>query len=222
MLVCSLKLTAQEVKLKKDEDKSVYNKESGADQKVYRFMFFDFGQIVSDNSIMPGNSWTWAYGMKIKFRITSVINIINGYQYRHLAYRLEQNSSKTFPDVFIHTKQRYALHQFGTDLALRLNLDRHGNSISWFVDLGGYASVSPFARLKTTDTYGNSSLAKVSKTIQRDLQFPQRFEYGLTTRIGFTRYALFANYRLSKMFKSKYNFTELPNLVVGVQLGMHK
>ena len=54
------------------------------------------------------------------------------------------------------------------------------------------------------------------------LKYYEPFNYGVLARFGINRYVIYANYRLSDLFKSSYNYAELPRLTLGVQIGLHK
>jgi len=54
------------------------------------------------------------------------------------------------------------------------------------------------------------------------LKYVENFSYGLLARIGVSRYALTAQYRLSDIFKSSYAMPELPRLIVGIEVGLFK
>jgi len=72
--------------------------------------------------------------------------------------------------------------------------------------------------IDNADTLGSGQ----QKIILTKLKYMNSVNYGLTARIGYNRFVIFAMYRFSDIFKSSSDRIDLPRLNVGLQLGIHK
>ena len=61
----------------------------------------------------------------------------------------------------------------------------------------------------------------VSTTVTR-LNYLNDGNYGAYAQFGINRYVVYAKYRLSDMFNNSVQYSELPRLIVGFQIGLHK
>lgn len=203
--------------------------EKGPNQKKFLQGFIGFGLVLGNTEgeggkIKYGNSSGWHFGIRQKRKISNFYSL--GYEifYNIITFSLKQDSTKLFPNSILHEKEHLRTNELGIGIYNRFNFGKRGNYIGNFIDLGFYgtwvvdASHSYFDKF----TVVNNANASNTTTINRGLIYISNFNYGPQVRIGFNRFVLFANYRLSNLFNGKItSYPELPRFLVGLQIGLH-
>ena len=131
----------------------------------------------------------------------------------------EVNETKTVPDININDKEKIQVNLVESSAWLRINMGRRGNFIGNYLDLGGFGGWNFQKKHKTINTNAEDEKVKVSTS---KLKYVENFSYGFIARVGASRYALSAQYRLSDLFKSSYAMPELPRLIIGFELGLFR
>jgi hypothetical protein len=200
--------------------------EKGPNRKIYRQFFLELG-FMADNSNQGANTRFFytnekALGFRVKRRFNNYLASTLELGYRTPVFNLKQESSKMVPDNFQHDEEKIDVHTITTALHLRLNLDkRRGNYLGTFIEGGGYFGYVLTSRHLTWDKPDGSS-ARVTKVVEKGLHYVNKYDYGLSAKLGHNHWSLYARYRLSDMFK-KYNgikYQELSKLTIGVDLGL--
>ncbi|MBU0489808.1 MAG: hypothetical protein KKA07_15100 [Bacteroidetes bacterium] len=140
----------------------------------------------------------------------------------HLAYSsyyLKQEGVKTLPDNFVHNTERLSSFTFGLGSFHRISYGRKGNYIGKFIDLGVEGDVTILSVHYFEDDLVNGSRRKMWYSSKK---FHEVLQYDVFARFGFNRYVIFAKYRLSKFFREKHHFNDLPGLSAGFQVGFHQ
>ncbi|GAA3961217.1 hypothetical protein GCM10022407_05140 [Hymenobacter antarcticus] len=154
---------------------------------------------------------------KMRFSQTVAVNLDLGYSY--LRYELEQNGQKRIPTPALHRREGLGLHQIYSEISLRLNAGRRGNSVGRYVDLLAGGSWVAATRHVTEDAPA-PGISRV-ETTEYGLPYLRRWTGNVGTRLGIDRYALAARYRLSPAFGPAYvAWPELPRWVVGLEIGL--
>lgn len=133
------------------------------------------------------------------------------------AYKLKQDDAKTVPDNTLNDKEKIQVNTLRGSAWLRINVGRRGNFIGNYLDVGGFGGWNFQKKHKTINTNDDNEKVKVSTS---RLKYIENFSYGLLARLGFSRYSITANYRLSDLFKNSYSMPELPKLTVGFEIGL--
>lgn len=114
--------------------------------------------------------------------------------------------------------------QFDLEMYQRFKLSSGTNDKSWFIDTGVYGAWITGNRYKLVSKYAtvidneNSSSVVQNriKNVQKDfLNDINKLNYGVRIRIGYGNFALFGQYRISKIMR---NGNDLPEFQVGIQL----
>ncbi len=114
--------------------------------------------------------------------------------------------------------------QFDLEIYQRFKLSSGTNNKSWFIDTGVYGSWITGNRYKLVSKYStvinnensSSALQNKIKNVQKDfLGDIHKLNYGVRVRIGYGNFALFGQYRISRIMKSG---NDLPEFQVGIQL----
>lgn len=165
------------------------------------------------------------FGARRKHKLNTIISL--GYQlsYQRAKYSIKQTGDKQFPvsgivpDNINLEKELIRLHQLKPELFIRINFDpSRGNFMGNFIDLGFYGTYNTGKNhaVKYNDTNSNSYIF----TRQTRLNYIENYEYGAEARLGFNRYIILCQYRISDIVS--LGTFELPRLSMGLQVGLHK
>ncbi len=196
----------------------------GPNLRNYSHFYVGYGFIAGKpdaigSDINYGNSGNFVFGFRYKFKICKFWAIGYDIDLNTYSYNLKQDSTKITPNKILHKKESLNTTNLGMGLYTRFNFGRRGNQIGKFIDLGAYGDFMVAAKNYTKDELNNGNIVKT--TISK-LKYFEPLNYGATARIGFNRYVLYGNYRISDMFESSYIYPELPRITIGLQIGFHK
>jgi len=223
IILASASCWAQTELMHQDVKDNVVGK-SGPNLKNFSHFYMGFGFVVgvSDSigsDVIAGRSTNFVLGYRYKFRISNLFAIGCDAAFNSYSFTLKQSSTKITPDTIIHDKEQLNLGNLGLSGYMRFNYGKRGNRVGNFVDIGGYGDYRISGVNFTRDKLDNDN---VVKTRISNLDYFNPINYGVLARIGFNRYVIYGNYRLSDIFKSSYNYPELPRLTIGLQIGFHK
>lgn len=171
------------------------------------------------NYTIPGLSSELNMGLRYKRRITNYLATGMELELSATSYKLKQTDTKTIPDTVVNDKEKFQIGALMGSGYVRINLGRRGNYIGNYLDLGAYGGWNFQKKHKTTNGNNEGEKVRLSTT---QLKYVENFSYGLLARIGVSRYAFTAHYRLSDIFKASYAMPELPRLIIGVEVGLFK
>ncbi|MBN2612059.1 MAG: hypothetical protein JXB00_10930 [Bacteroidales bacterium] len=232
IMAINLSLYSQKILLEKDVTKA-YKNIKGQNTKSFGHLFVNYGLIIdpsdgSDIEIKMPNSRLGAFGYRHKFKVSGFYSFGFELGMRFSHYQIKQTEDKVFPNPVIHDKEKIKIYSGSLGLYNRFNFGKRGNSIGKYIDLGGYASYN-FNRVHyTTDDVsdevapGADVYAKKRVVKNSGLEYIEPFDLGLFGRAGINNFAVIVNYRLTDLFKSSYNWSELPALSIGIELGLLK
>ncbi|MFN8164622.1 MAG: hypothetical protein U0X76_00215 [Bacteroidia bacterium] len=210
---------AQTVVLRKDPGNEILV-DRGPNSKTHTSFYVGIGFPVSpDNKgagIMYGLSLNTPIGFRIKYKIGSVYSMGWTIGYEYAEYKLKQNDTKVFPDTNRYDAQRLDINYGTLGYFNRFNFDpNRGNIIGAYLEIGVKAkyafSASDIRKYKVPT--GNA------KTEISGLIYFNNFQADAYAELGRNHFYLNAALRLTKLFKSSYNFPDLPTLTVGIGVG---
>jgi len=179
--------------------------------------------------IKPGASRVFSVGWRYKYRITNWLSIGSGISYTNEIYNLKQSNNKIIPDTILHSKEKMRFNYINTEGYIRFNIGKRGNIIGRFIDIGAFCGYAFLVEHMYEDNFDNnisSNNAGVERVILSKLNYIERFQYGLKTRIGINRFVLTGNYRLTELLTEDYKKSVgdyyFPQLSVGLEIGLHK
>jgi hypothetical protein len=224
MFVFAAALPAQNVLLHKEVNDTVIKK-YGPNLKNFHHMYLGFGFIAGEpdstgSDILYGRSMNFLVGYRYKLKLTNWLALGYDVNFSSYIYRLKQSYKKIVPDSVIHDKERLSFGNLDGDIYLRLNYGRRGNRVGNFIDFGGYGDWTYAASNFTKDE--NKINGNIIKTTISHLNYYNHKNYGALVRLGFNRYVIYGNYRMSDIFDSWYKYPELPRFTLGLQIGIHK
>jgi hypothetical protein len=177
----------------------------------------------SGSDIRYWHSGTFYVGKRFKFKLTEFWAWGVELEYFRQDFDLKQVPGKLLPNDIQHKQERLVFDNAGLALFNRINFSRRGNIIGNFLDIGGYINGSFSVKHIIKDEideplYGSNQVV----SIRKKLDYAERYQYGLKARLGFNRYVITANYRLSDLVISDNpSISELSRLSVGLELGIH-
>lgn len=213
-----------------------YKATRGPNMRHYGQIYVGLG-VVPDFDEEEGTAIKWwrsgqfMVGYRYKLKLLSFYAIGLDFSFKTTQYFFEDRDNNPFDEMNPLTyNQERDKHQlvnngFGLEFYHRINFGRRGNTLGKYLDTGiraqwNFANVEKIL-LKTDDDGVPSKRIKIEN---RKLTFIEPLSYGLTARIGFNKFLIHANYRLSDYFKNKISddvaveIPELPRLAVGLQV----
>jgi hypothetical protein len=220
----SIPVFPQKILMDKDVSKA-YKKIEGPNTKSFKQIFLGTGLIINNSPELQINSLKSGYfsvGFRQKFKLLSFYSL--GYEigYNALHFNIRQAEDKIIPNVESHDKEKLRFHSGNTLLFNRLNFGKRGNVIGKFIDFGGYInyffSTSHYTKDKIPENISPPVHAEMRVIKNSKLDYTQSFGYGFFGRVGANWFALKITYRMSDLFKDKYNWPELPRVYIGMEL----
>lgn len=221
LILLPISLFSQEILIDEMvEDTILDNQGPNRQNFSHNYLSFSFPITNTENNLMkivPIASYQFEFGMKYKRKLNSYLAFGGDFFYNRTRYKIEQDSSKVFPDTLQFDKQKLALNNLGADVFLRLNLGKRGNIVGKYLDLGFYGewiykgkflSKNKQDKLINTEEYINPS-------------YLNRLNYGAKIEIGFNQFAFVGKYRMSDLF-TQTNQPLMPKFMLGLQIGVFK
>ena len=188
---------------------------------VYSGLGFNVGEAEGDSlGVLPGWSYRAMIGMRYKRKITSWYALGLDLSYSNSRYRIEQDSSKNFPNRNLHDKEVLINNSVDGEVFQRINYQKRGNVIGNYIDMGVYGSYG-FAfrhRYVNKPEQPTEDGVEVVRVVNRGLNFTNAVNYGVRGRIGFSYWAITGQYRLSNLLEENRGFGELPRLTIGIEV----
>lgn len=168
------------------------------------------------------NAGSHAYnlGFRYKLKVLSFYAIGADLSFNFTYNSIIQDSSRQLPNVnkIGNKKELFIASEAELGIYNRFNFGRRGNIIGKYIDLGtSYAYIyNVTQKTKTENLQGERVLTKYSR-----MQYNELLVGYYYARIGINRFSIFGKYRYTNFFKSKYSFSEMPRLMVGVSVGVY-
>jgi hypothetical protein len=223
MLSISLGAFSQQILLEQNIKADTLRPTRGPNLKNYLHGYIGLGFPLATNDAesytKPGLSSTAEIGVRYKRKLSSHFAVGLDLGVNSTAFKIKQDQWKTVPDTIINDKEKFQISAAVGSAYARINIGRRGNYIGNYLDLGAYGGWNMQKKHKTANENADGEKVRESTT---KLKHIENFSYGFLARIGVSRYAITAVYRLSDIFKSSYEMPELPRLIIGFEVGLFK
>ncbi len=223
LLVVSTSVFSQDILLKQNVIGDSVRPTYGPNLKNYFHTYIGVGFPVYTNEHVNytkfGSSAAFDFGLRYKRRITNFLAIGLDAGISPAAYKIKQSDGKTVPDTILNDREKLQITSILSSAYMRINIGRRGNFIGNYFDLGAYGG---WNAIKKHKTYNDNAEGEKVKAVTSGLKYINNFSYGAIARIGVSRLALTASYRLSDIFISSNAMPELPRLIVGLEMGLFK
>ncbi len=221
-LTYSILTIAQTVLLEQDVYKDTVERKVGPNLRHYHHTYFTFGFMANQSDkgadIKFGNSNFFDFGYRYKLKICNHYAIGTDFNMGFYGYNLKQTNYKILPDTLLNDKENLSFSNLSLGLYNRINFGRRGNYVGNFLDLGAYGLFNYSFVHFTKNIMADKSIVE-QRT--RKVGYYNMLGWGVSARLGFNRYIIFAQYRMSDYFKANYNYPELSRLSVGFQIGFY-
>jgi len=224
----SISSFSQETGMNKADDNFGPNKTHFAHSFV-NFGFMSPPKEGEGADIIYGKSHSFTYGIKYKYKIANAFSIGLGVYYNYQTWHLKQDSSKVIPNNILYDKEKITSNNVGGEFFLRFNVGKRNNTIGNYIDLAPYG-VWTYNTSRKITVNSNNPIDPLGEeyntTTNVNLNYLENFNYGMQLRIGLDRIAITGKYRLSNIFASYFktaiSHTELPRLIIGLEIGLHE
>lgn len=211
--------------IQEEEDDSY--KTYGPNQKNFTHFYLGFGMFADKGetgaAVNYGKTNSFQVGMRYKLRLNKTFALGYDFSWSKHSYNLNQNDEKVLPNSFLNDNEKLVFNNLGLELYYRVNLWTNEAKMGTFIDMGGYGNLAYRNKHVTANDFEDDLGLMYKRRIvtNRKLVYTQPFNYGLRGRIGYNRYVLMGEYRLSSLFKDEYNLPELPKFQLTLQIGIH-
>lgn len=178
--------------------------------------------------IIYGNSKSFIYGIKYKYRISNIFSVGTGLNYNFQSWHLQQNNNKIIPTTELYDKEKIVTNNFGSEFFIRINIGKRDSTIGRYIDIAPYGEWAFKTSRETKIISSNNTFLgeEYNTTSNINLNYIGKFNYGLQLKFALGRFALTGKYRLSNLFtndfKTSVSNTELPRLILGIEIGLHE
>jgi len=206
---------AQTVMLEQDVNADTLVPKSGKNRQNYSGSFFDLGFSVGDatgdsaTSVLMGKSWSFKYGQYYKLRVNNFYSILGQVAYKRSAYYFEVQ------DPMVSNK--LVMNNVMGEFSNRFNFGKRGDFIGYYLELGASADYAFMTKMKTTsETTSDIKTHSKEKHSFHGLESIEPLSYNAHARIGFNKFVIYGDYRLTDRIKTDQNY-QLPPLTVGLR-----
>lgn len=207
-----------------DKQKETAFREEKKGENLSRFdqLFFNFGAVFPPDQIgapiVFGSSVELSFGYRFKYKVNGVYSLGWEADLGWIDYKLKQSKEKYFPDTTINKVERFDVSSLGITFFNRFNFDPgRGNTIGRYVEIALRARYSYYELMRKNDLPDGSHL----KSINSRLPYTLPLQTVASVRLGSGHFALYANYRLSEIFRARFNYPSLPALTAGIEVGLY-
>jgi hypothetical protein len=218
---------AQNVLLRGNVAADTLRSDTGPNRTFFSHFYVGYAAVVGKfdglgAELRYGRSGEVFVGMRQKYRLSQTVAAGVDLRYTRSVYHLAQNDQKILPTPDQHQSETMALPQAQAEVYGRLNIGRRGNVVGRYLDLAGWGGWIISSAHHYVDKPGSNGAGRVEVT-ERQLNYVNRWSYGVGARLGSGRYALVARYRLADSFKELADaprYPEFPRQVIGLELGL--
>jgi hypothetical protein len=214
---------AQTVLLNVDRNNETRPSEIGPNLKRFTHFMIRGGLVASPDKpgarIVYGGSFNLAFGIRRKFKVSSVYSLGYDIENQYTDYKFKQEKGKVVPDTVLNNiAGRLDYSTLGIGFYNRINFDpSRGNFLGTFFDLGIMGEWHYSIKSISKNDLDNGNMAK---TTVKHLKFVYNTSAKVYCRLGFSHLSLYASYRITDLFKPSFNYPDLPRVIAGIDLAV--
>lgn len=222
LLVCHYTNKAQEILLFENTPINFEEIDNNFGPNRQKFNFSSIGigtslpfTIGSEENLPTQFGLFFMFNKNYKLKINNLLAIHSNLGYSSSRFYLNENDRFKMPIQSIDAEKiSYLIRNLKTVVGLQINMKRkRGNQFGKYINIGVYGNWIFHHKLKYE--YPNSNI-KINKT---NLSYLEKFNYGLSAKLGIKKNAIFIKYRISNTFKlDETNLLELPRIIAGLEL----
>lgn len=207
---------SQNVILEQDVNADTVIPDFGKNRRHFTSVFFDVGFPVGQTSggdsiptILMGASWNFRYGLSYKLRLSNFYSLLGQVSYQRSAYHFDTEKPVS--------SGKLVFNDVAAEFSNRFNFDRHGDYTGYYLELGISGAYTFMNKYKSTADADDKAVFKKIRTSLHGLDYVEPLAYAAHARLGFNRYVLFGEYRISDKLKPEVGY-QLPPLSVGFRI----
>ena len=223
-----INLSAQDIVLDKDVDEQ-YTEEKGPNMRHYGHFYEGLAMLVPYNSESGasteiGRSGEFVFGYRYKLKLLSFYAIGFDLSNRWVRYGIKSESdvllvpSNPLSQASLVNKLSVGMTSLGAEAYNRINIGRRGNTLGNYLDIGIKAEWNYGRKLILKEKAVSGAYYEKSRTVEKNLNFIEKYSTIVTARIGINKFIIYGNYRISDLIASNFTTPELPPLTAGVQI----
>lgn len=151
-------------------------------------------------NILPSGFWNINFTYKYGF--TRQLNLLISPSYYIYKYHIKQTDGKKFIDDLRHSSEKTRITSLTLQVGLRINIGRMGDIIKGYVDLYGFAGPTLIKKGIVVNKISGNTNYSDEKKIYNNLNYYEKFIYGIGGRVGWKRIFLLFEYRYSRLLKN--------------------
>jgi len=224
LLICTRPAMSQTVLLQVDRATDSLPLKRGPNLQKFVHFFLFAGLIAGPDEagaqIKYGSSADLGMGVRWKYKISDFYS--TGFEWRldYFEDKLRQQDGKTLPDTLLNDVERMDFTSIQLAYYSRFNFDvNRGNYVGYYLDIGALGEWDYSIQHITKNDLPDGSRVVASAS---SLPYVNHFNYSLLARIGLNKFSIYALYRVSDLFKSQYNYPELPRLTLGLEFAVYR
>jgi hypothetical protein len=214
LMLITLTASAQTVELEQDVDSDTVISKFGRNRQHFVSTVMGLGYYIGNvdhDSIQlrDNRSSRFTYGVYYKYKASKAYSLVASVNYGYSEFNFITPEDVKY--------DRLILGDFNAEVGNRINFGKRGNRIGNYFEVtisGDYIFRTKEERKQTID---NPAVPyKVLKTDRVGLNYVEPFNYTVHARLGFNKFVLAADYRLSDVTNEKLD-VDLPPLTVGLR-----
>ncbi|MDX5345707.1 MAG: hypothetical protein LPJ89_11320 [Hymenobacteraceae bacterium] len=225
LLLAFSSVQAQDVVLAQDVNRDTIPSSVGPNRKHYIHFYTGLGVMAGPTdgvNINTFQSRDFQLGYRYKLRLAQWYGLGFEFGYNSQVFNIKQQSGKVLPDTLMHKKEQLTFYNIQGGVYQRFNFGKRGNRLGTYIDLGAYGTWAFDAAHKYKDEIPDGTKFKEVKVKEKDLQYINKLNYGVTARFGRNRFVVYGTYRLSDLIKEDMfaGDPQLPRYSFGLQLNL--
>ena len=206
---------AQSVMLEQHVDQDTVSRSFGRNRKHFAGTFMGFGTILGDTegdssvSMRQGRSSFFQYGGYYKLKLSKTFSLGGSGSYRYTKFDLGVTGDQVY--------NRLVTHEALAECALRTNYGRRGDFIGNYLEIGVSGDYAFIDKNKVKTKPDDPDLTyQTRKLVFSNLSYIEKLNYSAHVRLGFNKWVLTADYRLSDIINDNNTYNQ-PPMAVGVR-----
>jgi len=202
-----------------DVDTNTTESQFGPNRRHFIHTFMSLGlhtQIPANGNYNFPRSSYLSFGALYKLKLSNYFSTGITLSFENSSIQLAKDRPVTFPDSLRHSKETLDQFALSGSYYLRINMEKRGNSIGKYLDLG----VGGLLQTGANYQYEDPLIGKEIKEVKiRHYPMLRASNWYLYTAIGINNFALMARYRMQSFFIDRSGLPEAPPIMIGISWG---
>jgi len=197
-----------------------YNKGPNRDKFVQGLMKIGFvtPPEYGDAKLIYGSSVNLGIGLRKKFKVSGLYSLGWQFEYEYTDFKFKKNASELSPAGTPIKTKRFDVSALALGFFNRFNFDPdRGNHMGTFFDIG----INIIYAYSMNEVYKYETGYGEAVTKVGDLDYVNSIQSDFVARFGYSKLSMYGKYRVTDYFESDSHRSEVPRVVVGIELGLY-